>query len=43
MKSGICKSRSGAATFMIHEGIEANWELFDRIKEIAGEIKSLKE
>jgi Arc/MetJ-type ribon-helix-helix transcriptional regulator len=43
VESGICKSRSGAATFMIREGIKANQGLFDRIKEIAQEIMNLKE
>ncbi|HIC95723.1 TPA: hypothetical protein EYP12_03730 [Candidatus Bipolaricaulota bacterium] len=42
VESGICKSRSCAATFMIREGIKANRELFARISEVAEQIASLR-
>lgn len=41
--SGICRSRSSAATFMIREGIKANRQLFERISEAAEQIAALRE
>ncbi|MFQ6033827.1 MAG: hypothetical protein ACE5KR_03080 [Candidatus Bipolaricaulia bacterium] len=43
VESGICRSRSCAATFMIREGIKANAPLFARISEVAEQIAALKE
>ncbi len=40
--SGICRSRSSAATFMIREGIKANQPLFARISEAAEQIAALR-
>ena len=40
--AGICESRSGAATFMIHEGIRANEQLFCRVEETTSQIEALK-
>jgi hypothetical protein len=42
VESGICKSRSSAATFMIHEGIKANTPLFERISEVTEQITALR-
>ena len=42
VEAGICESRSGAATFMIHEGIRANEGLFARVEETTAQIASLK-
>jgi len=43
VESGICRSRSCAATFMIREGIKSNAPLFERISEVAKQITALKE
>lgn len=43
VESGICRSRSSAATFMIREGIKANGPLFERISEVAEQIAALRE
>jgi len=40
--SGICQSRSSAATFMLREGIEANKPLFERIAGVAEQIAELR-
>ena len=42
VEAGICESRSGAATFMIHEGIRANEDLFCRVEETTAKISALK-
>ncbi len=42
VESGIAKSRSESAAFLITEGIKANQELFTRIREITDQIASLK-
>jgi hypothetical protein len=42
VEAGICDSRSGAATFMIHEGIRANEDLFCRVEETTAQISALK-
>lgn len=42
VESGICRSRSSAATFMIREGIKANQQLFARISEAAEQIAALR-
>lgn len=42
-ESGITKSRSSAATFMIREGIKANEPLFDRISSVTDQVAALKE
>jgi Arc/MetJ-type ribon-helix-helix transcriptional regulator len=42
VESGICRSRSSAATFMIREGIKANQRLFAQISEAAEQIAALK-
>jgi len=42
VEAGICESRSGAATFMIHEGIRANEGLFSRVEETTAQIAALK-
>ena len=42
VEAGICESRSGAATFMIHEGVRANEELFGRVEQTTAQIAALK-
>jgi len=42
VEAGICESRSGAATFMIHEGIRANENLFSRVEATTAQIAALK-
>jgi Arc/MetJ-type ribon-helix-helix transcriptional regulator len=42
VQSGIFKSRSEAAAFLISEGIKAQTELFERIKVKIGEIERLR-
>jgi Arc/MetJ-type ribon-helix-helix transcriptional regulator len=42
IQSGIFKSRSEAAAFLISEGIKAQSPLFDRIKERISEIERLR-
>ena len=42
VEGGICDSRSGAATFMIHEGIRANEDLFCTVEETTAKISALK-
>jgi len=42
IQSGIFKSRSEAAAFLISEGIKAQAPLFDRIRERIDEIERLK-
>ena len=42
VEAGICESRSGAATFMIHEGIRANEDLFTRVEATTAQIAALK-
>ena len=42
VEGGICESRSGAATFMIHEGIRANEDLFSRVEATTAQIAALK-
>ena len=42
VEGGICSSRSGAATFMIHEGIRANEDLFCMVEETTAKISALK-
>lgn len=42
VEAGICESRSGAATFMIHEGIRANEDLFCQVEETTSQIAALK-
>jgi Arc/MetJ-type ribon-helix-helix transcriptional regulator len=41
-QSGIFKSRSEAAAFLISEGVKAQEELFQRIEQKIGEIERLK-
>jgi len=41
-QSGIFKSRSEAAAFLISEGVKSQSELFDRIEQKIGEIERLK-
>lgn len=43
VESGICKSRSSAATFMIREGTKSNAPLFAQISKTTEEILALKE
>ena len=42
VEAGICESRSGAATFMIYEGIRANEDLFTRVEATTAQIAALK-
>jgi hypothetical protein len=42
VESTICKSRSSAATFMLHEGIKANQPLFDKVEAATEKIADLK-
>jgi hypothetical protein len=42
VEAGICKSRSSAATFMIHEGIQANERLFDSVEGTTKRMADLK-
>ena len=42
VEAGICESRSGAATFMIHEGVRANEDLFCRVEHTTAQISALK-
>lgn len=42
VQSGIFKSRSEAAAFLISEGVKAQQPLFDRISERIGEIERLR-
>ena len=41
-EADMTKSRSESAAYLINEGIKANQELFDRIKEVTEKIESLK-
>ncbi|HEY6330995.1 MAG TPA: hypothetical protein VI756_16810, partial [Blastocatellia bacterium] len=41
-ESGIFKSRSEAAAFLISEGVKSQAELFDRIEQKIAEIERLK-
>jgi hypothetical protein len=41
-EADMAKSRSESAAYLINEGIKANQELFDRIKEVTEKIESLK-
>ncbi len=43
VESGICKSRSSAATFMIREGIKGNAALFEKVAGATRQIATLKE
>jgi|GEM_PF-1518048 len=43
VEAGVCESRSGAATFMIHEGIRANDALFCGVESITEQIAALKD
>lgn len=42
VEGGICDSRAGAAAFMMHEGIEVNESLFERVEETTRRIAELK-
>ena len=42
VESGICKSRSSAATFMIREGIKSNEALFNSVEGTTKRIAELK-
>jgi len=42
VESGICKSRSSAATFMIREGIKSNEPLFESVEGTTNRIAELK-
>jgi hypothetical protein len=42
VESGICESRSAAATFLMREGAEANAELFEAVETTTGQIAELK-
>lgn len=42
IESGICKSRSSAATFMVCEGIKANEKLFRSVEGTTRRIAELK-
>ena len=41
-EADMTKSRSESAAYLINEGIKANQELFNRIKEVTEKIESLK-
>ncbi len=41
--SGICKSRSEAAAFLLQRGIESSGALFDRIASVTNRIQELRE
>ena len=41
-EADMTKSRSESAAYLINEGIKANQELFDRIKEVTEKIETLK-
>ena len=40
--SGICKSRSEAAAFLLQRGIESSGALFDRIASVTNRIQELR-
>lgn len=42
VEADVTKSRSESAAFLINEGIKANQDLFNRIREITDQIASLK-
>jgi hypothetical protein len=42
VEAGLCDSRSTAAAFLIREGIKADAELFNRIREVTQKISALK-
>ncbi|MCL6451006.1 MAG: hypothetical protein K6T75_06940 [Acetobacteraceae bacterium] len=42
VEAGICSSRSGAAAFLISQGIKANPELLNRAREVTAQIAELR-
>jgi hypothetical protein len=42
VEAGLCDSRSTAAAFLIREGIKADAELFNRIRDVTQKISALK-
>lgn len=42
VEAGLCDSRSTAAAFLIQEGIKADAELFNRIRDVTQKISALK-
>ena len=43
VEAGMCESRSAAATFLIHEGVEANADLFQTVERTSQQIADLRE
>ncbi len=43
VESGITKSRSESAAFLVNEGIRSSSQLFDRIEEIITQITALRQ
>jgi Arc/MetJ-type ribon-helix-helix transcriptional regulator len=43
VESGICESRSAAATFLIREGVSANAELFNAVESTSSQISELRD
>jgi hypothetical protein len=42
VEAGLCDSRSGAAAFMIREGVRANEALFEHVERTTEEIATLR-
>jgi hypothetical protein len=42
VEAGLCDSRSTAAAFLIREGIKADADLFERIRDVTARITELK-
>jgi hypothetical protein len=40
--SGICKSRSESAAFLLQQGIESSEALFTRIEDVTNQITSMR-
>jgi len=43
VESGLCSSRSGAAAFILHEGIESNPSLFEAVEEATDQITRVRD
>jgi len=43
VESGLCASRSSAAAFVLHEGIESNAALFDAVGQATDQIAKVRE
>jgi len=43
VESGLCASRSSAAAFVLHEGIESNAALFDAVGQATHQIAKVRE